>query len=81
MVKFGFYSALIWAAGLVVASATPAPAPIVAVRTRNLPGMSDDQTRHLIWRRLAALAHSRRENVFKASGSFDKSWNDATLFS
>ncbi|KAH6844681.1 hypothetical protein B0I37DRAFT_312366 [Chaetomium sp. MPI-CAGE-AT-0009] len=79
MVKFGVCSALIWAAGLVLASATPAP--LVEVRTRNLPGTSDEYTRHLIWRRLAALAHGRRENVFKNSTSLDKSWNDATVFS
>ncbi|KAK3290999.1 uncharacterized protein B0H64DRAFT_420741 [Chaetomium fimeti] len=79
MVKLGVYSALIWAAGLVSAAATPAP--LVEVRTRNLPGTSDEHTRHLIWRRLADLARTRRQNVFENSASLDKSWNDATVFS
>ncbi|KAL2167198.1 hypothetical protein VTG60DRAFT_1610 [Thermothelomyces hinnuleus] len=77
MVKLGFISALVWAAGLAVA--TPSPAPLVNVRTRNLPGMSDEDTLHLIWRRIAHAAHIRRENVFKNSTSLEKSWNDAEL--
>ncbi|KAL2179582.1 uncharacterized protein P884DRAFT_194912 [Thermothelomyces heterothallicus CBS 202.75] len=77
MVKLCFISALVWAAGLAVA--TPSPAPLVNVRTRNLPGMSDEDTVQLIWRRIAHAAHIRRENVFKNSTSLEKSWNDAEL--
>lgn len=79
MVRAAFISALVWAAGLAVAS--PAPAPLVSVKTRNFPGKSDEFTLHEVYRRLAALAHERRDNVFNNSMSLDKSWNDATLFS
>lgn len=80
MVKLGIISALAWAAGNVVASPS-SPAPLVGVQTRNLPGLSDEDTLHLLWRRIVHAAHVRRENVFKNSTSLEKSWNDAELFS
>ncbi|KAK4141509.1 uncharacterized protein C8A04DRAFT_13999 [Dichotomopilus funicola] len=80
MVKFGIVAALGWAAGLVVAS--PADiVPVLDVRTRNMPGKSDEDTRNLIWRDIVAAANYRRENTFSNSMSMDKSWVDATLFS
>jgi hypothetical protein len=79
MVRAAFISALVWAAGLAVAS--PAPAPPVSVQIRNFPGKSDEFTLHEIYRRLAVLAHERRDNVFNKTMSLDKSWSDATLFS
>jgi hypothetical protein len=79
MAKASVLSALVWAAGLV--SGSPSPAPLVSVRTRNLPGTTEEQTLHAVWRRLAELAHQKRENVFKNSTSIDKSWTDAKLFS
>ncbi|KAK3899384.1 hypothetical protein C8A05DRAFT_18171 [Staphylotrichum tortipilum] len=81
MVKLGAAAALAWATGLAFTLASPSPAPIVGVRTRNLPGMSDQDTMHAIWRRLASLAHGRRSTAFKNSTSLDKSWSGATLFS
>ncbi|KAL2163817.1 hypothetical protein VTH06DRAFT_5876 [Thermothelomyces fergusii] len=78
MVKPGFVSALVWAAGLAVA--TVSPAPVVDVRTRNLPGMSDEDTLHLLWRRIVQAAHIRRENVFTNSFGIEKSWKNAGLF-
>jgi hypothetical protein len=81
MVKLGAAAALAWAMGLALTVASPSPAPIVGVRTRNLPGMSDQDTMHAIWRRLAALAHGRRSTSFKNSTSLDKSWSGATLYS
>lgn len=80
MVKFGIVAALSWAAGLVVAS--PADiVPVLDVRTRNMPGRSDEDTRNLIWRDIVEAAKYRRENTFSNSMSMDKSWVDATLFS
>jgi hypothetical protein len=76
MVRIGVISALAWAAGLVAAN----PAPLVEVQTRNFPGTSDEFTLQTIWRRLAELAHRRRNNVFTKTMSLDKSWTDATLF-
>ncbi len=80
MVKFGLVSALAWATGLAVASPS-SPAPLVGIRTRNVPGTSDEDTLHAVWRRLAALAHPKRETKFRNSTSIDKSWENATLFS
>ncbi len=80
MVKFALVSTLIWAASLALASPS-SPAPLVGVRTRNVPGHSDEDTLHAVWRRLAALSHKKRQTVFKNSTSIYKSWNDATLFS
>ncbi len=71
-------AALVWAASLAPASASPASA--VSVRTRNLPGTTDEFTFAELRRRLTALAYGKRETVFKNSTSIDKSWNDATLF-
>jgi hypothetical protein len=79
MVKLGVVCALVWATGLVLAS--PNPAPLVGIRTRNLPGTSDEDTLQAVWRRLAALTHGKRDKVLRNSTSIDKSWNDATLFS
>ncbi len=82
MVKLGAAAALAWAMGLALTTlASPSTAPIVGVRTRNLPGMSDQDTMHAIWRRLAALANGRRSTAFKNSTSLDKSWSGATLYS
>jgi hypothetical protein len=78
MVRFGVISTLAFAAGLIAAS--PNPAPLVEIRTRNFPGTSDEFTLQTIWRRLAELAHRRRDNVFTKTMSLDKSWTDATLF-
>ncbi|KAL2128585.1 hypothetical protein VTI74DRAFT_8998 [Chaetomium olivicolor] len=80
MVRFGVISALIWAAGLVVASPHPHPGQ-VSVRTRNLPGTTDEDTLHFLWRRLAELVHLKRETVFSNSTSISKSWDNAVLFS
>lgn len=81
MVAFGLVSTLLGAAGLVAASVAPSP-PTVAVRTRNIPGTSDDFTLHAIARRFAALAiPGKRNTVLKNSTSLSKSWTDATLFS
>ncbi|KAK4118649.1 hypothetical protein N657DRAFT_367267 [Parathielavia appendiculata] len=79
MVRLGVISALAWAAGHFVA-ASPNPAPLVDIQTRNFPGTSDEYTLHTILRRLADLAHRRRDNVFTKSLSLDKSWTDAALF-
>ncbi|KAK4035342.1 hypothetical protein C8A01DRAFT_48438 [Parachaetomium inaequale] len=79
MVKFGVVSALAWAAGLVVAA--PSPAPLVGVRTRNIPGRSDEYTLHHIWRRIVEAAQGQQKPVFSNSTTLDKSWNGATLFS
>jgi hypothetical protein len=80
MVKLGVVSALVWAAGLALASPA-SPGPLVGIRTRNLPGTSDEDTILAVWRRLAGLAHTKRNTVFRNSTSIDKSWTDATLFS
>ena len=79
MVKFGVISALAWAAGLAVAA--PSPAPLVGIRTRNIPGTSDEYTLHHIWRRIVEAAQGQNKPVFSNSTSLDKSWNGATLFS
>ncbi|KAK4233903.1 hypothetical protein C8A03DRAFT_19102 [Achaetomium macrosporum] len=79
MVRLGVLFAAAWAAGLALAS--PSPPPLVGIRTRNLPGTSDEDTIHALWRRLAEVAHQRRETVFKNSTTLEASWNDAILFS
>ncbi|KAL2015089.1 hypothetical protein VTK56DRAFT_6321 [Thermocarpiscus australiensis] len=78
MIGLGLLSALVWVAGL--AAASPSAAALVGVRTRNFPGTSDEYTLHAVRRRLAALAHERRDTVLKNSTSIEQSWNDATLF-
>ncbi|KAK3319675.1 hypothetical protein B0T19DRAFT_270367 [Cercophora scortea] len=80
-------STLCWAASFSFAVAKPAPlpevlnpAPVVALRTRNLPGTSDRDTIHGIYRRLdQAVRLAGRDIDLKNSTSIDKSWNGAVL--
>ncbi|KAK3302969.1 uncharacterized protein B0T15DRAFT_559532 [Chaetomium strumarium] len=79
MVRLSVLSVVAWAASLALASYSPAP--LVGIRTRNLPGTSDEDTIHLLLRRLAEVAHEKRETVFKNSTTLEGSWNEAILFS
>ncbi|KAK3690365.1 hypothetical protein B0T22DRAFT_528929 [Podospora appendiculata] len=80
-------SALCWTASFSFAVANPAPlaafenpAPVVAVRTRNLPGTSDRDTIHGIYRRLdEAVRLAGRDIDLKNSTTIDKSWSGAVL--
>lgn len=78
MVQFGVVSALVLATGLAVAS--PSPAPLAGVRTRNLPGTSDEDTLQAVHRSLAALARTNENVNLKNSTSIEASWDNAVLF-
>lgn len=78
--RFGIVSALVWAAGLVAASPVNVGPGDVSVRTRNLPGTTDEDSIHLLWRRLAELVHGKREVVFKNSTSISRSWDDYVIY-
>jgi hypothetical protein len=79
MVRLSLLSVVAWAAALTLASSSPAP--LVGIRTRNLPGTSDEDTIHLLLRRLAEVAHEKRQTVFKNNATIEGSWNEAILFS
>lgn len=71
-------AALVWAGSL--CSVLASPAPVVSVRTRNLPGTTDEFTIREVRRRLTALVYGKRDTVFKNSTSIEKSWDDSVLF-
>jgi hypothetical protein len=78
MVAFGVVSALAWAAGLALASHSPAP--MVGIRTRNYPGTSDEFTIQVIRRRLAALARGQKNFTIGNSTTLEQAWDNVVLF-
>ncbi|AEO67572.1 uncharacterized protein THITE_53601 [Thermothielavioides terrestris NRRL 8126] len=78
MVAFGVVSALAWAAGLALASHSPAP--LVGIRTRNYPGTSDEFTIREIRRRLAALARGQKNFTIGNSTTLEQAWDNVVLF-
>ncbi|KAK3994381.1 hypothetical protein QBC44DRAFT_340839 [Cladorrhinum sp. PSN332] len=52
----------------------------VVVRTRNLPGTTDEDTFQLLHRRLVDFAMNNRDVTLRNSSTIGKSWNGATLY-
>jgi len=74
-------SALFWALGLANLVLSVLSTPLdVSVRTRNLPGQSDEDTFQALRRRFAAIA-LRGRAVANSSTTLDTSWEDTPLFS
>lgn len=74
-------SALFGGLGLANLVLSTLPTPLdVSVRTRNLPGQSDEDTFEAIRRRFAAAALHGRV-VANSSTTLDTSWEDTSLFS